>query len=212
MPVELTEPITSPAPESPPRKRWTRAEFKLLDSAGLDSSGLELIDGELIDKRMGKNRPHITALLYIHEWLVTVFGFRRVLKEEPIDVSDEDSILSEPEPDLVVLHQNAERFNKTNPGPADIALLIEVADSSLPFDLAKKALLYARAPISEYWVLDINARRLIVHRKPLGDKYQSVQVYGEQESLSPLAAPGSIFRVALALSGLSADDKPNGSP
>ena len=58
----------------------------------------------------------------------------------------------------------------------------------MPFDLTVKAGLYVRARILEYWVLDANERRLIVHRDPAAGEYQTITVYGEHESLSPLAA------------------------
>jgi Uma2 family endonuclease len=195
MPVAFLETIVPPAPQSPPRKRWTRAECELFDSLGYwGHQHLELIDGELIDK-MGKNRPHGLALLLLQEWLVSTFGFLRVHKEEPIDVSPEDNPANEPEPDLVVLRESSLKY-ENNPQPEDVLLAVEVADSTLSFDLGKKAPLYARAGIPEYWILDVNGRRLIVHRDPAGGKYASVIVYHEHESVAPLAAPGSMFRVA----------------
>jgi Uma2 family endonuclease len=51
------------------------------------------------------------------------------------------------------------------------------------------AALYARTGIPEYWALDLNGRRLIVHREPGGSVYKSVIAYSEQERLAPLAAP-----------------------
>jgi Uma2 family endonuclease len=63
-------------------------------------------------------------------------------------------------------------------------------------DLTKKAALYARAGIVEYWALDVAARRLVVHREPTEGRYTSVAAYGEQKTAAPLAAPGSEFRVA----------------
>jgi len=70
-----------------------------------------------------------------------------------------------------------------------------VADSRLGFDLSTKAALYARAGILEYWVLDVNARRLIVDRDPQAGRYVSVAAYGEEESVAPLAAPDSYLRI-----------------
>jgi len=64
--------------------------------------------------------------------------------------------------------------------------------------LSKKADLYARAGIPDYWVFDINNRRLIVHRQPVEGKYTSIVEYREDESVAPLAAPESQFRVATA--------------
>jgi Uma2 family endonuclease len=76
-----------------------------------------------------------------------------------------------------------------------LRLVVEVADSTLGFDLRTKAALYARAGIAEYWVLDIAGRRMIVHRNPQAGTYVSVAAYNEDESVAPLAAPDSCFRI-----------------
>ena len=76
--------------------------------------------------------------------------------------------------------------------------MLEVSDSSLAFDLTTKAALYARAGIPEYWVLDVAGRRLIVHRQPANGKYGSVVAYDNTESVAPLAAQHSEFKVAEA--------------
>ena len=195
MPSALLDLPLQPAPDSPPRKRWTRAEYQSLSASGLfDQQHLELVEGELINK-MGKNRPHVNALLFIRLWLEGVFGGRHVITESPIDVSAEDNPINEPEPDIIVLKQDPSNFRSANPGPADLHLVVEIADTSLNFDLTTKAHLYARAGIAEYWILNIQARRLIVHRKPEVGKYTAVLAYSEHEGVSPLAAPQASFRV-----------------
>lgn len=68
---------------------------------------------------------------------------------------------------------------------------MEITDSTLRFDLTVKAGLYARAQIVEYWVADLTARRLIVHREPQPGGYRSVVAYSESERVAPLAAPQS---------------------
>jgi Uma2 family endonuclease len=182
----------------PRRKLWTREECLALESAGLfDQQHLELVQGELIDK-MGKNRPHVTSLALIVLWLHQVFGGHFVLSEAPIDVASEDNPINEPEPDVVVLKRELESFLAGNPRPEDLHLVVEVADTSLAFDLTTKAALYARAGIVEYWVLDVAARRLVVHRNPNAGRYETVTVYGENETVSPLAAPHAEFRSAQA--------------
>jgi Uma2 family endonuclease len=198
MPTELLEPAVPPPLESLRRKRWTRAEVDLLDSMGVfEGQHYELIDGELIDK-MGKLRPHVLAVMVMQEWAIAIFGFWRVHKEDPIDVASEDNRRNRPEPDLVVLRESSRQLGLRNPGPDDIVLAIEVADSTLDTDRSTKAALYARAGIPDYWVLDLNRHRLIVHREPAGGKYTSVVEYLEHEIVSPLAAPQSEFRVAAA--------------
>jgi Uma2 family endonuclease len=68
-------------------------------------------------------------------------------------------------------------------------LVIEISGSTLAFDLGPKARLYARAAIPEYWVFDIDQRRLIVHRNPQAGNYSAVTTCAEGESISPLALP-----------------------
>ncbi|SPF34158.1 conserved hypothetical protein [Candidatus Sulfopaludibacter sp. SbA4] len=201
MPAVVTERPYRPVPTDPPRKRWTRQECEAFEASGLwDQQKLELVDGELINK-MGKNRPHSNALVFIHGWLIRVFGEEYVNQEVPIDVAPEDNPTNEPQPDLIVLTRPSWDFPKNNPQPGDLRLVVEISDSTLGFDLTKKAGLYARAGIVEYWVLDVEARRLVVHRDPQNGLYRSVTVYGAKESVAPLASPGREFRVGDAFPG-----------
>jgi Uma2 family endonuclease len=132
----------------------------------------------------------------MHAWLIRVFGEKFVLQEAPIDVSPEDNPSNEPGPDIVVLNRDFWNFQSANPSPQDLNLVVEVADTTVSFDLTTKAALYARAGIVEYWVLDIPRRRLIVHRNPQFGKYMDIAIYNEQESVAPLAAPHAMFKVA----------------
>jgi Uma2 family endonuclease len=195
--------VTSAPPRAdtpePRRKLWTRAECDALEATGLwDQQKLELIEGELIDK-MGKKRPHTNAHTVLFAWLIQVFGWELVNQETPIDVAPEDNQASEPQPDIIVLTRSSLEIQHANPQPGELALVVEIADSSVRFDLSTKARLYARAGISEYWVLDVTGRQLIVHRQPTGGQYASIVAYDEQESVAPLAAPGHEFQVRTAL-------------
>jgi Uma2 family endonuclease len=196
MPSLLTTPPCQPVPPMPRRKRWTREECKALEASGLFAQQhLELVAGELID-RMGKNGPHYTAIALLAIWLRRAFGDLFVLQEVPIDVAPEDNHTSEPEPDVIVTVRELGNFVALNPCPEDLRLVAEVSDSSIGFDMTVKAALYARARIMEYWVLDVNERRLIVHRDPTAGKYTTVTVYREHESVSPITAPHAEFRAA----------------
>ncbi|MBV8707553.1 MAG: Uma2 family endonuclease [Acidobacteriaceae bacterium] len=175
-----------------PRKVWTREEAHALVDLGFpNAEKWELIDGELIDK-MGKNRPHVIWQGIVYEWLLGVFGSGRVESEAPSDVATEDNAHNEPEADLKVLRRPSKEY-ASNPQPEDILLLVEISDSTLRFDLSKKARLYARAAIMEYWVLDIPGKRLVVHREPKEGRYRSVVAYEAQEEVAPLAAPEARF-------------------
>jgi Uma2 family endonuclease len=200
MPTVITDRPYRPVPVDPPCKRWPRTECVALEASGLwDQQRLELVHGELISK-MGRKRPHVNALVAVQAWLVRTFGEQFVNPEAPIDVAPEDNPTNEPEPDLVVLAKPSREFQDANPRPGDLRLVVEISDStphsSHSFDLTTKAELYARAGIVEYWVVDVAAGRLVVHRDPREGLYRSVTAYGEHEAASPLASPQSEFRVA----------------
>ena len=191
MPVALE---TLPSPVSPPHKRWTRDECAVLESARLiDLDRYELIEGELVLK-MGKSQPHMRALMLLIAWLRSVFGETFVAQEPSIDLRPEDNPSSEPEPDAIVLTRSFLELS-SQARPDELRLVAEISRTTLPFDLTTKARLYARAGIPEYWVLDLEGRRLIVHRYPAGDGYRSVTAYSENEHVATLAAPSHEVRV-----------------
>jgi Uma2 family endonuclease len=182
-------------PLGPQRRRWTADEINALSEAGaLNVERLELIEGELYDK-MGKNRPHVIVLHQIARMLYEVFGIDRVTQESSIGVARPDRSLSEPEPDLVVTVKDFRSYPRP-PIQKDVCLIVEVSDTTLRHDLRIKAALYARAGIAEYWVAELNARRLVVHRTPEEGRYSSVVSYDANESVIPLTAPD--HRVAVA--------------
>jgi Uma2 family endonuclease len=177
-----------------PRKIWTREETHSLADLGFTTaSKLELINGELID-RMGKKHPHVLWQHLIFAWLVATFGTDYARSESPIDVSAPDNLLNEPEPDLAVTSKSIREY-AANPPPEDLRLVIEVADSTLSFDLQQKARLYARAGIVEYWVVDIKNDSVYVHRAPLLGIYGSIVKYGFSDNITPLAKPDAVFCV-----------------
>src|SRR5512143_3644845 len=119
-----------PEPAQPPRKRWTRQECVALETSGIwAQQHLELIEGELISK-MGKKRPHTNVMVIMHAWLLRVFGEQYVNPETPIDVAPEDNPTNEPEPDLIVLTKPSREIKEANPQPADLRLVVEIADST----------------------------------------------------------------------------------
>lgn len=177
-----------------PHKLWTREECEQLERIGMvDVNRYELIEGELIHK-MSKNSPHMLSVVLLYGWLQDVFGRLFVVPEPTIDVRPEDNPTSAPEPDAIVLTRSL-RGMVGRPRPQEIRLLAEVSSTTLPFDLATKSKLYARSGIVEYWVLDLDGGRLIVHRDPGGGIYRSVQAYGENEFVTCLAAPDHEVRV-----------------
>jgi Uma2 family endonuclease len=150
---------------------------------------------------MSKKSPHVNTMMLVMEFLTAVFGMRYIRPEAPVDIAPEDNPTSEPEPDLAVLAQPRQAYGGVNPRPGDIRLVVEISDTTLAFDLRVKGRLYARAGIVEYWVADVDGRRIVVHRNPQGGTYADVKSYGVGESVEPLAAPGKAFAVQDAFGG-----------
>lgn len=194
MATVITERFTIDPP-APPRKRWTREEYKFLDKLeAFEGQHFELVCGELINK-MGKGIFHTFTLRSVVLALGRIFGHEMVLHEPSIDVAPEDNPTSEPEPDVIVLTRPYDAYGPCVYGPADIAIVAEIADSTLQWDRTVKAGLYARAGIPEYWIFDVNGRRVLVHRDPVGGEYRSVVSYSDTEAIEPMNAPGRSFSV-----------------
>ncbi len=81
------------------------------------------------------------------------------------------------------------RYGGERPRNSDALLVIEVADSSLRYDLGEKATLYAAAGIGDYWVVDIAARRIHCLRDPANDQYQDIRIFAAGQKLHPLFKP-----------------------
>lgn len=183
-------------PEPPPnRKRWTRGECASLRDSGLLMGRYELIGGEIILK-MGQKPAHAITILLVRNWLIAVFGDIFVLSQAPIDVAEADNDDNEPEPDVAVTAQPATLYTEGHPAPADLLLVVEVADTTLRFDRTTKAALYARASIREYWGVDVTGRQILVHRQPAAEGYADITVYGAEEKISTLARPEASISVS----------------
>jgi Uma2 family endonuclease len=140
------------------------AYHRLIEAGGFDEDErVELLDGLLVG--MSPKTPrHERAVRWLGRWL------SRSIDEERFEVGIASPLTlgtSEPEPDVALLIRGA----PTPYHPASAALVIEVAVSSLARDLGVKAELYASAGVPEYWVLDLDGRRMIVHRRPAPDGY-----------------------------------------
>ena len=193
MPQTLA-PILDAPEQTPGRIRWTRAQCEAIREAGVLTGRYELIDGEIIS-RMGQNPPHATGIGNLLEWLSQVFGISCVRVQLTIEVGEADPDHNEPEPDVAVTRLPRRAYSERHPGPGDLLLVAEVSSSTLRFDRVKKAALYALAGIREYWVLDLNGGRLLVHRQPSPNGYLEIIAYGADESASTLARPEASVRV-----------------
>lgn len=184
----------TPAPPRPAtRKRFTRGDCEFLERSGLLTGRYELIDGDILTPMPQKNR-HALAVLRLALWLASVFGVERARSQATVELGPHNL----PEPDGFALREPIPT-DQDYPDADDLALVVEVSDTTLADDLGVKARLYASAAIAEYWVLDIAGRRVIVHREPSAEGYAQTLAYATDEALAPLAAPESPIAVAALL-------------
>jgi Uma2 family endonuclease len=172
------------AAQALPRKRFSREEVDEMLQAGLFAGErYELIDGDLIDK-MGQNPPHGAAIVKIQKWLATFVDIGRIRIQLSMEAAREDRKWTIPEPDLAVVAEEKADYEQRHPRGDEMLLVIEVSDTTVKFDLTRKAVLYARAGVPEYWVLNLPRRQLVVHRQPDGVEYRSIRIHSEEETVS----------------------------
>jgi len=180
----------------PRRKRFTRSEVARLSEVGVfKGQRYELIEGDLIDK-MGQNPPHAVTIRRVNTCLLRTFGLSSVLCQLPIEVASEDQERNEPEPDLAVIADPGMGSIARHPRGDELLLLVEVSDTTSRFDRIVKSSLYARASIREYWVVDLPARALYVHRHPSGGSYRQVICLSEDETIAPDSRPDAMVKVS----------------
>jgi len=142
--------------------------FYRMGEAGIfgPAERVELIDGEIIDMSpIGVLHAAIVDALV--RFLSRCAGESAFIRcQNPLRLDD----FNELEPDIAVLRPRADCYTTAHPGPADVLLVIEVADTSLAYDLGTKVPLYARHGIPEVWVIDATTRRTRVFRQPAGGR------------------------------------------
>ncbi|MBD2772775.1 Uma2 family endonuclease [Iningainema tapete] len=150
-------------------KRFTIAEYDRLAKLGFfgEDERVELIRGEII-YMVSKGTLHSVCQTRLDRELYKLVGERATLRvQEPIIIPD----FNEPEPDLVIAQNRDDDYLDAHPSPADVLLLIEIADSSLKYDQEVKLPLYAEADISDYWIFNLVDNCLECYSEP----YQDVQ-------------------------------------
>ncbi len=167
----------------------TLAQYDRMIEAGVfdqrDRRRLEFIQGE-IREMVPIGSPHEEIVDRLTVWSI------ESLPKDRVRVRVQNSIglpmlESAPEPDLAWVVQRD--YSRGRPTAEDVLLVIEVAETSLPYDTGEKADLYAAAGIAEYWVVDLSVRVIEVRRDPVAGRYRRLHTHTGSEELRPLAMP-----------------------
>ena len=180
-------------------RRWTRPEYARLIEAGIfqPSEPVELLGGELMVSEP-QDSAHYTAIGLVEDALRGTLGPGWLIRSQGPLALGEDS---EPEPDIAVTRGTRRDYRDEHPSRP--ALVIEVAEASLPLDREHKGSLYAQAGVADYWILDLVDRVLEVYREPREDpaarfgwRYAWTEVLSSGSSATPLVAPGARISVS----------------
>jgi Uma2 family endonuclease len=186
-------PGTTQAAEGLPRRRWSVAEIEAMVAKGiiLEDERFELIGGEVVPMSPKGRRHEILRSELAFCMTQRAGPDLRVMGEPQLNLSDDLYVV----PDILV-YPAAIKVPDVR-GPTAL-LVIEIADTSLNYDLVTKAQLYAEHGVREYWVINANTLVTQVHRRPSGSEYCDKQRLTADDRLVPEAAPG----LALALRDL----------
>jgi Uma2 family endonuclease len=153
---------------------------------------VELIEGEMLEMApIGSKHSAITSRLN-ERFVLALARSATVIVGGPVNLGQ----FSEPQPDLMLLKRRVDFYGERIAEAADILLLIEVSDSSLSFDQGAKLALYARNAVPEYWVIDVQARRVVTYLEPAEAGYARTLEYAAADCVSPRAFPDLKFAVS----------------
>jgi Uma2 family endonuclease len=185
-PTQSASPATaagaSGLPPSPSELyRFTVDQYERMGELGIltEDDRVELIDGYVVTK-MGKKPPHVWTVDSLEDLLRALLRAKWCLRgENPANIPPFD----EPEPDIVIARGTRATYLERHPDPADIALLIEVSDTTYHRDRGKKWEANARSGIPVYWIVNLPRRRVEVYTDPTPEGYRSRRDYRAGEAI-----------------------------
>ncbi|MBI2901068.1 MAG: Uma2 family endonuclease [Planctomycetes bacterium] len=169
------------------RRRFTVEDYEKMVRAGVltEDDRVELIEGEIVEMSPIGER-HAACVKRVNRLLTRLLGERAIVSvQDPVCLGND----SEPEPDIAILRPRADFYVSGHPRARDILLIIEVADTTRKKDREVKIPLYARAGVMESWLVDLEARRIEVFRKPSARGYLDRSKVRAGGRISPAAFP-----------------------
>ncbi len=169
-------------------------EYERMGEAGILAPGarLELIEGEIYEM-LPIGSPHAACVKYLSRLLNRQFSDSLIVStQNPIRLDD----YSEPQPDVAVVRWRDDFYRHAHPTPADVLLVIEVADSTVETDRTVKMPLYARANIPEAWLVNLPDSRVEIYSAPSNGSYQTANHFTHGEEAQSVTMPQLSINVA----------------
>ncbi len=176
------------------RRRFTVAEYHQMAEASIlrEDDRVELVDGETIEMTpIGpRHAGHVNRLAGLFYHACSDLAIPAV--QNPVRLGER----SEPRPDLALLRRKPDYYASGHPTPADVLLLVEVAETSADPDRRAKMPLYARSGVQEAWLVDLQQETATVYRHPFAGGYRTARVLRRGGQVSPIAFPDRAISVA----------------
>ena len=176
-------------------KHWiTVDEYERMGEAGIfrPDARLELLEGEIYEMSPIGSR-HAACVTLLHQLLTLKFVNELiVISQNPIQLDD----YSEPQPDVALLRWRDDFYRHAHPTPADVLLVIEVADTTLESDRAYKIPLYAKVGIHEAWLVNLPEEKIELYAEPSNGAYQLTGEFKRGEEAHAHSITGLRVKVA----------------
>jgi Uma2 family endonuclease len=189
--------VPHPVSTAPSLRRFTVKDYYRMLEAGIlhEDDHVELIRGEI--RTMSPKGPkHASGNSRANRYFAKLLGEQVIIRiQDPIHLDD----FSEPEPDVVLAALAEDEYDYHHPTPAEIYLVLEIADSSLDYDRDEKSKLYAQAGIRQYCILNVRERELEDYRQPGAQGYRSKQTYTAEQRFTLAAFPHLAVEVGTLL-------------
>jgi Uma2 family endonuclease len=179
------------------RRHFNITEYYRMTAAGVlsEDDRVELIEGEIVEINPIGSR-HAACVGRLTEVLGRLAGGEAIVwVQNPVQIND----YSEPLPDVTLLKRRNDFYAQANPQPADVLLIIEVADSSVEYDRDIKIPLYAGVGIPEVWLVNLPKETIEIYTQAIGDTYREIRVVKRGESLAAKSIPSLVIDADVVL-------------
>ena len=180
------------------RHLFSLDEYHQMGATGIlqEDDRVELIEGEIVEMTPVGSRHAATVKRLIRLLTAQVGDKALVSAQDPLRIPGQGTFAdSEPEPDLMLLAPRQDFYEEAHPTPADVLLLIEVGDTSLPFDRDVKLPVYAAGGVHELWLVNLPDKTIEVHREPVQQSYRWTRRAFPGDMLEPEHLPGLTIAV-----------------
>ena len=165
-------------------RRWfSVSEYERMIEAGIlsEDDRLELIEGDIV-KMSPIGRSHAACVNRLNAFFNRLVGREVIVSvQNPVHLND----FSEPQPDVALLKPRGDFYAQSHPTPADVLLIVEVADTSVETDRTVKVPLYGRALIPEVWLVDLAGEVIEIYALPVNGEYQQLRQAKRGDTLTP---------------------------